>query len=559
MNEEQVIHAMGIDDAYHVERVLAEGPSSITELVTIDGAGPFVRKKIPSELANRGVWATLADCTCPRLPRVAATYEMPDRFVAVYDFIPGDTLEHAVATRGALGADQAARIAQEICEAVADLHTHGIVHGDLTPANIIVAADGVHVIDLGLARIRGQEASQTSKKPLGTWGFASPEQYGFAQVDERSDTYAVARLLGYMLTGVRPSEDAYETALADERLVPAALRGVVERGSAFEPSARYQSAVEVAQATAEVLAGSDAQDERGARGAQAAHAAQRVAMPKAVAAAQPTAAAVAPQVRHASTPTPKKSRRGIVIGIAAVAVVVVAAIGVFLASGGASSSSTAPGQTTPTSSASSATGGSTSTANAKDAADALEIIESGWSVDPGGYIYYGFGIRNNSTSAAIDFPTVGITGRDESGRILFSNDQVISCIEPGQTLYFGSVTGNGTAPTTVEFTAKSPDDYAIVTPSSNSPTFRISNLAEVSNGLGGSSFTGELELVSGAYSKAWASGAAVTVILRDESGAIVYGNTGFTDQPTQGAPIPFEVLGGTVPEHATIEAYAQVW
>lgn len=52
MDDKQAMHAMSIDDAYHVERTLARGPSGVTELVSIDGNGPFVRKKIPSPLRN---------------------------------------------------------------------------------------------------------------------------------------------------------------------------------------------------------------------------------------------------------------------------------------------------------------------------------------------------------------------------------------------------------------------------------------------------------------------------------------------------------------------------
>ena len=88
MDDKQAMHAMSIDDAYHVERTLARGPSGVTELVSIDGNGPFVRKKIPSPLAQRNVWAVLSACQSNRLPRVEATYELPDRFVIVYDYVP---------------------------------------------------------------------------------------------------------------------------------------------------------------------------------------------------------------------------------------------------------------------------------------------------------------------------------------------------------------------------------------------------------------------------------------------------------------------------------------
>ncbi|MBS6941821.1 MAG: protein kinase [Slackia piriformis] len=84
----------------------------------------------------------LADCESPRLPQVAATYEMPDCFVAVYDYIPGDTLEHIVAARGRLTVAEAVQIVQDICEALADLHAHGVIHCDVNPSNVIVAADG---------------------------------------------------------------------------------------------------------------------------------------------------------------------------------------------------------------------------------------------------------------------------------------------------------------------------------------------------------------------------------------------------------------------------------
>lgn len=47
MDDKQAMHAMSIDDAYHVERTLARGPSGVTELVSIDGNGPFVARRFP--------------------------------------------------------------------------------------------------------------------------------------------------------------------------------------------------------------------------------------------------------------------------------------------------------------------------------------------------------------------------------------------------------------------------------------------------------------------------------------------------------------------------------
>ena len=146
------MHAMSLDDVYHVDRVLAHGAGGLTELVSIDGAGPFVRKKLPVEIANQGVWSAIGTLDCKRLPKVEATYSLPDQFVVVYDYVPGQTLEELVVSRGHLGAEEAASLADDVCEAASALHSCGIIHRDLSPRNVIVAADGAH-LKIGRAHV----------------------------------------------------------------------------------------------------------------------------------------------------------------------------------------------------------------------------------------------------------------------------------------------------------------------------------------------------------------------------------------------------------------------
>lgn len=204
LNDAQVMHAMALDDMYHVQSVLARGAGELTELVTIEGAGPFVRKKIPAETARRGVWSALGQCSCTRLPRVEATYELPDQFVVVYDYVPGQTAESLVKESGVLPEAEATRIASEVCEAAGALHELGVIHRDISPRNIVVSADGAHLIDLGIARLRVEGAVRDTDA-LGTYGFAAPEQYGFEQTDARSDVYSIGCVLGYLLTGSFPT------------------------------------------------------------------------------------------------------------------------------------------------------------------------------------------------------------------------------------------------------------------------------------------------------------------------------------------------------------------
>lgn len=543
------MHAMDLDDAYRVDRVLARGAGGVTEIVALGESGPFVRKRIPSRLARRGVWGTLAECDCARLPRVIATYEMPDEFVVVCDFVPGENLEQLLSARGRLAEKDAARLVAQLCEAAAALHAHGIIHRDISPTNVIVAADGAHLIDLGIARFRAEGATHDTTQ-LGTPGFAAPEQHGFAQTDARTDVYSLGRVLGYLLTGVRPEmPDAaeYEQALADERIVSPRMRAVVERASAFEPSARYQSAAELARALGAEVA--DA----------AAPVAERDGAPQAAPA--PEAVPAAGQGR----PARRNWVKALFALMAAVAFVVAVALIVATTLGqgeGDADVSTAdePAQTQTQLQPEDAAGdaGSAAAAPVTDE-NPLEIVESGWSVGFGGYVNYAFALRNNG-SVQVDYPGVTITGRDEGGQVLFSQEQYVSGIPAGETRFFGFQAGNGTAPAAVEFTPINPPDYALGSAGDTTAAFTVPGAREVSDGMGGIKFVGEVTTDREGGDGDYGSQVALTVVLRDESGSIIYGGTGFASRPAVGETTSFEVLTLGAPEdYASFEVYAQQW
>ena len=66
MDERQTMHAMMLGDAYCVERVLADGAYGVTEMVSLDGAWPFVRKKMPLRLARRRASPFRSSCATRR-------------------------------------------------------------------------------------------------------------------------------------------------------------------------------------------------------------------------------------------------------------------------------------------------------------------------------------------------------------------------------------------------------------------------------------------------------------------------------------------------------------
>lgn len=553
MDDTRTMHAMGIDDAYHVEQVLARGPRGVTELVTIDGVGPFVRKKIPTVLAQRGVWSALGGSTCPRLPRVEATYELPDCVAVVLDYVPGPTLEQVVAERGRLQQNEAVNLAQQICEAVQELHRLGILHRDLTPANIIVADDGAHIIDLGIARPLTDTANRNrDTTALGTYGFASPEQYGFAPTDVRSDIYSLGRILGFMLTGVYPDDTRYTPLLSDDLHVTPRLRAIVERATAFEPSARYQNVTQFARA---LTSPTDPVDSY-----VPAYAVQRPA------------------------PNGNPRRRTVVaVAVACVAVIAIVAAAVLIPRWIANADS--DGDATSGTSQNAGSQPDPSTGNDGDAADPgtdpatrnpagdgaahggseygnpLELVETGWSADESGYVHYAFGLRNTSDSVCIQLPSVEITGRGEDGSVLFSETLIMANAFAGETVYFGSEIGNGNGivPATVDFTVLEPDDYSYVN-SSESASFKADNLSAAPDGYGGEIFSGEISVVKdSARVREQSSMLAVSLVLRDDAGAIVYGYSTFVDWPSEGGSRPFSMDVIDPPAYDSFEVHVQPW
>ena len=250
-SEDEVLKAIERDDAYVVDELLADHDGCRTERAHHVDAPErkLLVKRIRRELANKDAWDVLAGLDSPRLPKVVDTYWLPDCLVVVCAWVEGESVADLVARRLRLDAPEVAAIVTDVASALDCLHGAGLVHRDVTPGNVIVRGGRSWLIDLGIMRCHDDDDNVDTTR-LGTYGFAPPEQFGFAQTDARSDVYSLARLAAYMLCGTDPGKDeaAFEMRLSDPALVPAPLREVLDRAWSFEPSARFDSAGAFAQA-----------------------------------------------------------------------------------------------------------------------------------------------------------------------------------------------------------------------------------------------------------------------------------------------------------------------
>ena len=187
---------------------------------------------------------------------------------AVMELLRGESLADRLA-REHLSWRQSVEIAAAVADGMASAHANGIVHRDLKPANIFLTKDGqVKILDFGLAKrdhADGSEVSsnvETASQPglvVGTIGYMSPEQVSGADIDARTDIFALGCILYEMISGERAfSRHSVNETLAailrdnprelseSGRDFPAPLAHIVRRCLAKEPDARWQSAADIA-------------------------------------------------------------------------------------------------------------------------------------------------------------------------------------------------------------------------------------------------------------------------------------------------------------------------
>lgn len=155
--------------------------------------------------------------------------------ISLCEYINGMTLDMRVEYYQTYDVNSAKQILCQICDGLTQLHSHGLVHRDIKPENVMITDDGtVKIIDYSISRLIKPE-QQKDTVVLGTAGYASPEQFGFAQTNARADIYACGVLLNYLLTGKLPNEELHQ----------GVLKAVIQQCIEIDENKRFASAEEL--------------------------------------------------------------------------------------------------------------------------------------------------------------------------------------------------------------------------------------------------------------------------------------------------------------------------
>jgi len=264
-----------IDGKYRIVRLIGEGGMG----AVYEGENTRIKRRVAIKLLHAGV-AENAEMVqrFEREAQVAGTVgndhileildlgALPsgERYM-VMEFLDGETLTDRIKSRVRLLPKDAVMLVKQVLAGLGAAHGAGIVHRDLKPDNIFIlrakagVKDFVKIIDFGISKFSEQGATSRMTRTgalMGTPHYMAPEQAtGSAEIDRRTDIYAVGIILYEAVTGRVPfqaetfNQLLFEIALAKiipaRQLVPEldpAIDSIIMKASARDPAHRFQTA-----------------------------------------------------------------------------------------------------------------------------------------------------------------------------------------------------------------------------------------------------------------------------------------------------------------------------
>ena len=214
-----------------------------------------------------------------RESQIAARLQEP-HVIPVHDFgaiggvlfidmrlVDGGSLRDLLQSRGPMEPADAVAVVAQVASALDAAHADGLVHRDIKPENVLLNAEGfAYLVDFGIARGGGDPSLTGAGLPMGSYLYMAPERFNGDWVGAATDVYSLTCLLYECLTGAPPFDFPEPAAVMSAHVFSAPPRpsimrrgvgrgfdGVIAKGMAKQPAARFVSAGELARSAAAVL------------------------------------------------------------------------------------------------------------------------------------------------------------------------------------------------------------------------------------------------------------------------------------------------------------------
>jgi serine/threonine protein kinase len=264
------------------------GPYEISALLGVGGMGEVYRardtrlgrvvalKVLPSEATSdperrHSFEEEARTVAALNHPNICVLYDIGtsgDTEYIVMEHLDGTSLAERLA-KGPMPLEQALDVAIQMTDALDKAHGNGVVHRDLSPANVMLTKSGAKLLDFGLATLVAPEPGQdpgrirTHLDPLrhrliGTPYYMSPEQAKGQPADCRSDIFGIGVLLYEMVTGKRPFEGTNLVSVLASILrdiqapvtrinpgLPVQLGPIIDKCLEKDPARRWQTAAQL--------------------------------------------------------------------------------------------------------------------------------------------------------------------------------------------------------------------------------------------------------------------------------------------------------------------------
>ena len=265
-----------LEDKYRLDRLLGRGGMGAVYEATDLRLGRRVAVKVllgrefGNQLALRRFEREAQACARLSHPNIVTIFDFgragADGAYLVMELVHGTTLRVALNQHGRLAPRLATNVFAQICVGITAAHVRGIVHRDLKPENVILASEEddsplVKILDFGLAKTYVADSDNASSLTgpgviVGTLAYMAPEQLTGGAIDHRCDIFSIGVIAAEALSGRRPftgrSHGELLLSILNDAVeldghVPAAaeLQQVLRRATAREPSARYQTVMEL--------------------------------------------------------------------------------------------------------------------------------------------------------------------------------------------------------------------------------------------------------------------------------------------------------------------------